>query len=825
MAKRFPHLKDAPDAFGPGRELYEQIPGAFDQGRWREDAAHAKLTCVPWCGDYDNVVAFADDADRDAWLNAQEGYAFETDWRRPPEGTYRVEVPYATALMYNYLVLDLPMPTSEGNPLPGATEEGVRRLCYFVEDARPVAGSTTELDISLDVWTTFSAGVQVRFMQLAQGHAPMASVTPERFLADPLENGRYLLAPDVDAGGVVVARSAETCNLADSTVTLVITSSRLNGSWGDKYGQTPAGAISYVGASASPVAWVVDDGDLDDFLNDVTSQHPSFLQTVLAIASAPATLVNIGGAVSFCGHTVRIAHPTNRELPLIDLSVDDFDLPDEYRGIAKLYTYPYAYLEIADESGSVSTVRVEETRGSLGVYAQLSLAWPYVAVDTTLTGRGSSGAHDSLSWEILGRTGGTTLVGRWFEELRRHDVPLFAVRESASTSYDWGAHHTNEQRRLAAQNAYASETASASTANANALASNSTARTNSANNASNMVANNTLTVAASAAVAARNQGAAAEGAQLSNEKLSADTNEDIDTSSAAYEAEQEGLAVAATNNNAQMTASVATTAVSMIANTAASIMTADIGGAVGSIASGISSGVQAGVSWSCANASISVSQSNSTTMYNATTAAALRKSSIAQNYTTQSTALQQRINVDNVDTQNQTANSITTNNANLTNQNAANVKTTADANANRTLSTENANAARTRDTALSAIANDTAQAALGNVLTHGEQRPGNSSLRPMLVQATVVTQTPGAIAYAGEHMLRFGYACDFAWEVTDWCPCERFCYWRASDVWLVGGGNVAERYQREIRDILLRGVTVWKVPEDIGRVSVHDNGF
>lgn len=95
----------------------------------------------------------------------------------------------------------------------------------------------------------------------------------------------------------------------------------------------------------------------------------------------------------------------------------------------------------------------------------------------------------------------------------------------------------------------------------------------------------------------------------------------------------------------------------------------------------------------------------------------------------------------------------------------------------------------------------------------------------MMVQATVVTQAPGEIALAGDHMLRYGYACDFAWHVTDWCPCERFCFWRASDVWMSGAGNVAERYQQQLKSILLRGVTVWKDPNDIGSVSVYDNGF
>lgn len=826
MAKRFPHLKDAPAAYGTGRELYEQIPGEFDQSRWREDVAHAKLMSVPWCGDYDNVVAFSSDAERDSWIDAQEGHAFDTDWRRPPEGTYKVDVPYATALLYNYLVLDLPTPTSDANPLPGASEHGFKRLCYFVSDVRQSAASTSELTLDLDVWTTFMGTLEVSYMQLEQGHAPMAEVSPESFLADPQGTQAHLLCPDVGAGAPSLAASAHEANLNDSVTVVIFTTARLTSGWGDKYGATPADPLNWNGATmTSAVAWAVDAGELASFFDDVTAQHPSFLQTVQGVASIPAALIQTSSPATFCGHTLWRCSALTETYPIVDLSVEDFGYPANYRGIAKLYTSPYAHLEVTDETGSVTVVRVEDTTGEISAFATVSLAWPYLKVGTSLRGLGRSSASKVISWTVVNGGYAVLFPGAWYDTLREHDIPVFAVRETAATSYDWGAHHTNAQRRLAATNAYTSETASASTANANALAQNSTARTNASNNASNVTSNNAIVVAANSTIASRNQSAAADGAQLSTNKLAADTQQDVNTSSAAYEAEQAGLAVAATNNNAQSAVAGATTIVSGVAEAAASFLTGDIGGGVGAIASTIGGAAQQGASWAAANASISVSQSNSASIYNATLAASLIKSNNAQTYTSAATGVAQAAIVDNVETQNTTSTSVSANNAALINQNAANVKSTGDANANRTLATANANAARTRDTALAAISADVAQAALGNVIVHGEQSPGASALRPMMVQATIVTQSPGEIALAGEHMLRYGYACDFSWHVTDWCPCERFCYWRASDVWMCGAGNVSERYQRAIKDILMRGVTIWKDPSDIGRVSVHDNGF
>ena len=819
---RFPSLKGAPDAFGSGRELYEQIPGEFDQTRWAASSARAKLMSVPWCGDYDNVVAFADDGARDAWIDEQEGYAFETSWRRPPELTYKVEVPYTSALLYNYLVLDLPTPTSDAEPLPGASGARVSRLCYFVMDARPSAGSTTELEIELDVWTTFIGSVDVSYLQLEQGHAPMAEVTPDEFLASPMARSTHLLAPDVGAAGATVAASAHACEIDSETVTLVITTSQLDGAWGDRYGATPAEPVSFAGAPASPEAWAVTD-PLETFLTDVVSQHPSFLQTVLAIASAPASLVTLGAATTFCGHEVRLAQPRAATLPLVDLEASDFGYDEAYAGIAKLYTYPYAHLEIADETGGVSVVRVEETTGSLDVMAQLSLAWGYVAVDTTVSGIGRASA--ALSWTVLGRAASATLAGRWYETLRSHEVPLFSVRESSATSYDWSAHHTNEQRELAAQNAYASETASASTANANALASNATARSNASNSASNITANNAVAVANASANADVNANAAYNGTTASNAKINQDVAYDLLCMIASYESEQGTLAQAATNNRTLAAMGVAGSAAGGVASVIASGLSGDMGGAVGSAVGTFAQIASQTAQWGCADASIAITQSNSTTIYNAQYQAATGKESNAESYARSAERLATNAATDITTNNNSASTSIASNNASLINTNATNTKTTADANANRTLATANANAGRTRDTALAAIQNDTEQAALGDVVTHGEQRPGSSGVRPMLVQATVVTQAPGEIALAGDHMLRYGYACDFAWHVSDWCPCERFCYWRASDVWMGSRGNVAERYQRKIKDILLRGTTVWKRPEDIGSVSVHDNGF
>lgn len=797
--QRFPHLAHAPEAFGAGRDVYEQIPGEFDHSRWEEDTARYKLMSVPWCGDYDNVVDFGSDEARDAWIDAAPGVSGESAWRRAPTSTYRVEVPYTSALDYNYLVLDLPTETSSTAPLPGTSANRVRRLCYFVSDMEPVAPSTTELVIDLDVWSTFFNRLDIERVMLSRGHAPMSAVSADEYLADPITNSAYLMTPDVDAGGAETTRSADVVTIDASVTPVIFTTANLAGSWGSKYGTTPTSPLTSNGAQTSPEAWALQPGDLPSFLSDAISQHPSFLQTVLAVAAVPASLVSQGATVTFCGHSLRRCTSVRTSTPMVALATSDFGYPARYQGIAKLYTSPYAHLEMTDETGAVTAIRVEDTHGALALGCVLSLAWPNVSVDTYLEGYGNGSV--SVTWSTLSGSMGARLAGRWYDTLRSHDVALFAVRESAATAYDWSTHYDRAQRQLAAANA-----------NASSLASNATARTNASNSASNTTANNALMVALNNANTATRNAANTSGVGLSNTKLRTDVQYDIGNSNAAFDAQMAQLGVAATNNDARAVASASTGVVGTLAEVGANLLTGDVGGAIGAAVGGITGAANTAVDWQTSNASITVSQSNNVDVYNQAVTSAYGKQDASIAYNSAATSLGNNTASTINTATNNTQTSVANNNASLINTNAANAKTTADANANRQL-----------QTAQSAISNDVAQAALGAPVSHGSERPGTQGTRPMMVSVTVVTEPDGAIAVAGDAMLRYGYQYDGWWEIESWVPTKHFCYWQINDLWICGTMQTPERYQRRIREILSRGVTVWKNPDEIGKVSIYDN--
>ena len=85
------------------------------------------------------------------------------------------------------------------------------------------------------------------------------------------------------------------------------------------------------------------------------------------------------------------------------------------------------------------------------------------------------------------------------------------------------------------------------------------------------------------------------------------------------------------------------------------------------------------------------------------------------------------------------------------------------------------------------------------------------------------TQSDSAIAQTASQFARYGYALNQVWKVTSLNLMRNFTYWKASDVWVdvrdVAGSAVGDA----IGDILRRGVTVWRDPDKIGKVSVYDN--
>lgn len=792
MQRDFPHLAGS-NAF-PHLDTVDVFRYAndFDYNRWQADT-RLTVCSVPWCGDYENVVKFSDDAARDAYLDGIAGprEVLTTAVHVKPDGTVKLPYPVSVMQRYNYLVVDLPTPTSDAQPIPYADMPRKRRYLYFIDDASQAAPNTTLCTVRLDVWSTYINDLSFEYVMLDRGHAPMVATSVSEYLANPLENSCYLLAPDADFGRDRPRVSADSpAVLNDGEMRLAIcTYADPRGDWS---ASTPARAIDYVQGVTGAFAFTVPMQSVNELFKKIDSQIPQFKQCVQAMFLCPARMLVEGARFTFAGvECMELLNRGERRL-LFDFSKDDFAYPAPYDRIAKLYTYPYASVRIADSDGSVRTVRIEDTTGALSLDVALNAVAPWISFDTHLMGIGAG--ERTVTFQNIAQ-GSFSYCGLDTEVFKRFDIPTFRVWQSGARETDWSHRFDRAQVQTAASNALAS-----------AQALNATAQTNANNSASNITANNAVTVAANNALTAEANRVASSGVTNSNTNLSEARNYDLIACSASYKADLAGLAVAASNNNAQATASGVNTVIGVISE----IATGDIGGA---IATGLSGATNTATSWACANASNAVSQSNSELIHDASVQGINGKLTASVTFNNESTNLQNDQRSFNNSTQNSASTSIASNNANLTLTNAANTRSTADANAQRAY-----------DTATSAIANTRAQQGMRAPLLYGEHAHGETAVtRPIGTIAQIVTEPIGAIMSAGDQMLRFGYNLGQQWRMESMQVMRYFTYWQASEVWCAGAGGALESAQQTVKDIFARGVTVWSDPDEIGRVSIYDN--
>lgn len=818
---RFPHLTGTTSFPDLSTVDVYKYKNEFDYRRWGVDTV-ITLVNVPWCGDYDNVVKFEDDAARDAYLDglAGESQRLTTMIHIKPGQQTKLPWPISVVSLYNYLIVDLPRPTSDEEPIFGADQERVSRYLYFIDDAAEAAASTTACALRLDYWSTYINRMRFDYVMLERGHAPMAAVTADEYLGDPMRNSGLLQAPDYDAGaGARIVRDTEArvFNTGETWCVFAMRA-RPGGEWGsldDLTAATPGTSWQTEQGVSAPIAFGIDVDDARAFMTAVDESIPQLKQCIEGVFYVPKNLVTSTDSVTLLGYELHLLGAGEHTGQLIDLTDRElYGYPARYANIAKLYTFPYARVMLTSTDGQTTEVRIEDTHGTLRIRASVSLIFPWINIDGHVLGIG--GADEDLTFVNGDMTRSYTYGGLFAETFRRWNVPVYAVSQSGARDTAWSGLYTREQARIAAENANASALASNATANANAKASNNTAYTNASNTASNITANNAVSVAANTALADRAQQYATLGVNLSNATNSDNTQEDNAMTLAQLEATNAALGVAATNNNAQAAVSVA----SYVASGISDVLTLDGAGAVNNFVSAITSAT----GWSAANQSNAVSQSNAQSIAAATIAANQGKLTHNTVFSSTATSNQNAQLEADTSTKNSAQTSIASNNASLTRTNAGNTRDTGNANADRTKSTADANAARALDTAMNAISNSLKQDALRAPIVHGAMANGETAAtRPIGIFARIVTETDAAIAEAGDTFLRYGYALNRQWEMAEWQVMRYFTYWKCSEVWCSGTGNAIEGAQQAIKDIMVNGVTVWGDPDKIGKVGIYDN--
>lgn len=786
MARNFPHIADSEFPNVSNVDVYK-YSNDIDYTRFDYTQMEITICSVPWdmgeahvgnrtISGIGNVVYFESKEKRDAWfasLDESECYRFETKLRQlHRDNIIDVPLPFDIASKYNYCYVRYSLVANDASPLQYEREGGLREWFWFVREVEFLSPNTTRLHLMADAWQTFIYDLDITGMMLERGHAPMVATDIEDYIADPVGNASYLLAPDVDFGNESrIVRSSDAIVFNDEdTMAIIATSADISGTWGTKSGndwKTPGYTFNDENGYPAYYLFAIAVSNLATFIGNVNSTHPQFLQTVQGIFFISSSLLKLAATpISFCSVACYPLECASMESELYELDADDFGYPERYASIAKLYTYPYAHIELCDERGNATIVRIEETAGKLLLESSLNGLFPSLALNCHVNGAGGSGST-SLEFHSIDKLQFEG-SGKWFDLLYSWNVPVFGITQDAGTHNDYATHFDRDHQNIQAWNEYYVQENNADTLIANAGAQQTANSANAANSVSNT---NVMASNANAYSLASSQG--------SNSVTQGTANSQIDAT------EQQGAIAAASG------------AASGIVGAISNLASGNIGGA---IAAGIGSGITA-----------------SATM--AQTASAIGLKSAESQYAISGTSAQYWASVAKTNADASAGNDLA--NASATVANALTGTTAANSAA-----TIEDNAVLMRGAAINAIDCQISGAKLNAPVSFGIQENADMAVsRPMGMWANVITESDYAIRRAGDEFLRYGYAYNAYWEFDgNWNVCDRFSYWKLTDFW-VKGLNIPDMYVDRIRFFLFGGVTVWSDPDYIGTTSIYENGL
>ena len=848
---KFSHLDGATSFPGDGTHVYEQYRNVFDYNIWTPNTV-IKLCHVNWFDDYHDVVKFPDDTARNAWFDKLDGETVKLTTNmyiaRADTDGIKLPVPYMTAQQYNYIVVDF---SRDIINTPYQKTDVQTRYHFFISSVRAEAPNTTTCTLTRDVWTDYINSTTINGMLLSRGHAPLTEMTPQELLKNPRANCRDFTLPDVDYGNAASnIRKSTPFNLQNGTRYICLaatfspgqlqamsgmrganvansdpTYSNNDGTvagflWGagniDTSNVTGAGTsyntVDNLTASNVTVYALESSKISGDYFDVLFAYYPHIMSQITAVFVATANMMRLGDIVTVNGVEWHTVSGTRAKISEIDLTINDFGYEAEYAAITRLYLAPYAHLEISDNIGNKTRVEIADC-GRLSVQTITSLSYPILRQIAWLDGIGSDG-DASISINAINGTNITADVPNAdvLKTLISHDIPTYALQRRAIDAHRAEAY--NREIAQARENTIISYENGARSANV--------AVANTARNNTNNINNTNLSNGLNSTVTANSNNASnaiyKNNVTQQNLLLSASNNKIDEMNTASLDLTTQLV-------NTEITASAigtVTAAIGAIGTAATGIaVTAATGGAAAPmVAAGLGAAGSIGLSGAsfATGASKTAAEAAYKQAYNDAAAFAAKKYngqansvSIAMSGTQniQST----KLNTDNTNASNATNSSITANNANTSNANAAASRNQSVDNAKRVMVNTRSN--------VNAAWRDLLNHAAQPVGAYGGDNFGQAAgLDTMTVK--IVTEDNGAIAAAGDYMLRYGIASNKLYNKPSLTPCKHFTYWQSADIWTVCPLAQNEHLQT-IRDIFSNGVTIWNRPEEVGGDFTHDN--
>lgn len=847
----FPHLQNATTFPDTDTRVYSQYRNVFDYNVWTPNTV-IKLCRVNWYNDYHDVVKFADDIARDTWFDKLDGESVKLTTNmyiaRADADGIKLPVPYMTAQQYNYIVVDF---SHDIINTPYQKTDVQTRYHFFITSVRAEAPNTTTCALTRDVWTDYINSTTINGLLLSRGHAPLMETTPAQLLENPRANCRDFTLPDVDYGNAAsnIRKSApfnlqngaryicvaatfspeqlqtmsgvRGANIADSDPTYSNNDGTVTGfSWGagNVYTSNVTGAgtsynsVDNLTASNVSMYALATSKISDDYFDTLFAYYPHIMSQITAVFVATANMMQFNSSVNVNGIEWHAVSGARTKISDINLTINDFGYANEYAQITRLYLAPYAHLEISDNIGNKTRVEIADC-GHLSAQTITSLSYPILRQITWLDGIGSDG-DTAISIDAINGASITADVPNadMLKTLISHDIPTYALQRRAIDAHRADAY--NRDVAQARENAIISYENSVRSAN---VALSNTNRSNA-----NSIANTNLTNALNSTITANSNNASNEiyknNVKQQNLLLNA-SNTKIDEMNVAT------LDLTSNLVNTEITTSAigtVTAALGAIGTAATGIaVTAATGGAAAPmVAAGLGAAGSIGLSSAsfATGASKTAAEAGYKQSYNDAAAFTAKKYNGQANSVSIAMAGTQNIqsttlNTNNTNASNATNSSVAANNAATSNANAAASRNQSVDNAKRVMTNTRSNVSMSwRD-----LLNHPAQpvGAYG-----GDNFKQAAGLDTMTVK--IVTEDNGAIAAAGDYMLRYGIASNKLYSRPSLTPCKHFAYWQSTDIWLICPFAQNEQLQT-IRDIFSSGVTIWRRPEEVGGDFVHDN--
>lgn len=847
----FPHLQNATAFPDTNTHVYGQYRNVFDYNVWTPNTV-IKLCRVNWSDDFHDVVKFPDDTARDAWFDKLDGETVKLTTNmyiaRADTDGIKLPVPYMTAQQYNYIVVDF---SHDIINTPYQKTDVQTRYHFFIASVRAEAPNTTTCTLTRDVWTDYINSTTINGMLLSRGHAPLTETTPQELLKNPRANCRDFTLPDVDYGNAASnIRKSTPVNLQNGTRYICLaatfspaqlqTMSGIRGTniansdptysnndgtvtgflWGagniDTSNVTGAGTsyntVDNLTASNVTVYALESSKISGDYFDTLFAHYPHIMSQITAVFVATANMMRLDNAIGVNGVEWHTVSGTRAKISEIDLTINDFGYATEYAAITRLYLAPYAHLEISDNIGNKNRVEIADC-GRLSVQTITSLSYPILRQIAWLDGIGGDG-DTAISIDAINGASITAGVPNAdaLKTLISHDIPTYALQRRAIDAHRAEAY--NREIAQARENTIISYESSARSANV--------AVANTARNNTNNINNTNLSNGLNSTVTANSNNASnaiyKNNVTQQNLLLSASNNKIDEMNTASLDLTTQLV-------DTEITASAigtVTAAIGAIGTAATGIaVTAATGGAAAPmVAAGLGAAGSIGLSGAsfATGASKTAAEAAYKQAYNDAAAFAAKKYngqansvSIAMSGTQniQST----KLNTDNTNASNATNSSITANNANTSNANASASRNQSVDNAKRVMVNTRSN--------VNAAWRDLLNHAAQPVGSYGGDNFGQATgLDTMTVK--IVTEDNGAIAAAGDYMLRYGIASNKLYNRPSLTPCKHFTYWQSADIWTVCPLAQNEQLQT-IRDIFSNGVTIWNRPDEVGGDFVHDN--